>query len=236
MVGQVLPGVEVTAVYSPHRLVESLVDDPALVGTAINLTAVTDEWRELLRSIARAFPVLPTLVVLAPGAGSCPEGIQCVQDDVENDEFRRTFEKVFGAGQPRDRRTHHRFEWPLQVRFSDGDRTVHRISQISAGGAYLEPVSHPLDTGEVLEMEIHFQNFMMRARCEILDPRMSSSRRSAGFGVRFLELSADGAAFVDRIVNDALAAVLLDADARPSVPTIDEEEDILSIGGEFSLT
>ena len=236
IIGHGLSGVAVLAVYSQHSLIESLVDDPSLVGAVIQVMEMTTQWANFLTSISQSFPLLPVLIVHPPDADECPDGFMCMVDDASDETIRKTLDELVGGALQRDRRKHHRYEWPLGATLTGGDGTVHRISEISAGGAYLEPIGSVVGSGQTCDLEIHFQNFKMRAGCVILDPRHSSSRRSAGFGVRFVSLSEEAIEFVDRIVQDALVKILMDPSANPAIPSLEEEEDLLSIGDEFSLT
>jgi len=236
VVRSALTGVDVLAVYSQHSLIESLVDDPSLVGAVIDVVELTPQWTTFLESVSRSFPLLPILIVQPAGIDDCPDGFACMDDDASDEAMRETLDNLVGSALQRDRRKHHRYEWPLRATLPGGDGTVHRVSVISAGGAYLEPVGSLLDSGQVCDLEIYFQNFKMRARCAIMDPRHSSSRRSAGFGVRFVDLSDEAVEFINRIVQDALIKILIDPFTSPAVPSLDEEDDLLSIGDEFSLT
>ena len=236
VVRSALIGVDVLAVYSQHSLIESLVDDPSLVGAVIDVVEFTSQWTTFLESVSRSFPLLPILIVQPAGTDDCPDGFLCMDDDASDEATRETLGNLVGSALQRDRRKHHRYGWPLRATLPGGDGTVHRVSVISAGGAYLEPVGSLLDSGQMCDLEIYFQNFKMRARCAIMDPRHSSSRRSAGFGVRFVNLSDEAVEFIDRIVQDALIKILIDPSTSPAVPSLDEEEDLLSIGDEFSLT
>ena len=231
-----LTEVDVLAVYSQRRLIEALVDEPTLVGAVIHVAKMDAQWSTFLDSVSRTFALLPVLLVQPAGAGDCPDGFSCMRDDASEETIQVALDNLVGTGPHRDRRQHHRFEWPLRAILAGGDGITHRISEISAGGAFLEPVGSILGSGAQCGMEIHFQNFKMRAQCAILDPRHTSSRRSAGFGVRFVDLSAEATEFIDRIVQDALVAILVDPTTKPSVPTLDEDEDLLSIGDEFTLT
>ena len=231
-----LTDVDVRAVYSQRGLIDALVDEPTLVGAVIHVPRMEEQWSTFLVSVSKTFSRLPVLLVQPSEESEHPAGFPHIPDDVSDDGLRQALDQLLVSEPNRDRRHHHRFEWPLRAVLADGDGTSHRISEISAGGAYLEPVGSGVGSGQQCGMEIHFQNFKMRATCAVLDPRHTSSRRSAGFGVKFVDLSPEATEFIDRIVQDALVAILIDPDAQPSVPTIDEEEDVLSIGDEFSLT
>lgn len=227
--------VDVTTVHSQRRLIECLVDDPALVAAVVHITVVNPQWSQFLDSVTQSFPMLPVLLLRpAPGAG-CPDEYPCLDPDAPNANIGAAVAHLIGDRSRGERRQHHRFAWPLTATLVGGDGTLHRISEISAGGAYLEPAGSGFESGLSYLLEIHFQNFKMRAGCTILDPRHLSSQKSSGFGVRFSDLSADASAFIDRIVQDALVEVLLDPSATPEVPSLDDSDDLLSIGSEFSL-
>lgn len=234
LIRRAAPGLEFIEVHSQRRLVEALVGEHELTGAVIGIGEISERWEHLLDSISRSFPLLPVLIVQPPGKLNCPDEYGCVEVDADESELALALQAAFGGVQ-KERREHHRFEWPLQARIVNGDGTLHRIAEISAGGAFLEPVGSGVKSGDETELEILFQNFAMKTRCRILDPRHVSSHRSAGFGVRFPELSAEASRFIDRIVDDALVQLLLDPSMSPSVPSLDEDEDILEIGDEFTL-
>jgi hypothetical protein len=228
-----LPDLHIHAVYSRFALVEALVETEGLVGAVVDIEHPTPEWIQFLSSARESFPLLP-LIVTARGCEGL-ESIPCVDLEMDTPTLTRRIREHLSAPGQTDRRRHHRFSWPLRACL-EGAETVHRIAEISAGGAFLEPVAPVPGPGSRCTIEIEFQNFRLRTTCEILDPRHVSSRSTQGFGVRFVDLSGQGQAFIDRIVNDALAQLLLDPSARPTVPTIGETEDVLSSGDEFSLT
>jgi hypothetical protein len=213
--------------------VESLIDEPQLIGAITDIEEYTDEWEHFLRSARRSFPFLPLLVMI-PGGG-CLDDLVCHDRDADQQTTREYIASFFSRPRQPERRRHHRFGWPLQAELC-GEPTTHRIREISAGGAFLEPHASIPEPGTRCDIRIEFQNFAISTTCEILDPRHTSSRVHAGFGVRFPELSEEARQFVDRIVTDALASILLDPNAAPEVPSIDEEQDVLSVGDEFSLT
>lgn len=232
-VQRAVDGVTVTTVYDRHRLVEALVDDPHLIGAIVEIEAMTDEWDHFITSARRSFPVLPLLVLTRVNA--CHDEVACVDTNADEDVVRGRIGEFFAVPRQRQRRDHHRFDWPLRASLVGGDE-IHRIRELSAGGAFLEPATSIPAPGSTCEIRICFQNFTMTTECEILDQRHVSSRSAPGFGVRFTSLSPQASAFIDRIVCDALASMLLDPSARPEVPSIDEEEDVLAVGDEFSLT
>jgi len=226
--------IEIVTVYSQRRLIECLVDDPSLIAAVVHIASVDPQWTRFLDSISQSFPRLPVLLLRpSPGAG-CPDEYPCLNPDAPNANIGAAVQHLIGERGQSERRKHHRFAWPLTATLVGGDGVIHRISEISAGGAYLEPMATVFETGQAHQLEIHFQNFKMKASCVILDPRHTSSHKSSGFGVRFVDLSAEAASFIDRIVNDALVEVLLDPGAAPSIPSL-EDDDLLSIGSEFSL-
>ncbi|MFW5814890.1 MAG: PilZ domain-containing protein [Spirochaetota bacterium] len=228
-----LPEVAVTTVHDRHRLVEALVGDPHLIGAVVEIEAMNDEWDHFISSAKRSFPLLP-LLVLTP-VNACHDEVACVDTNAEAGVVSERIAEFFAVPRQRERRDHHRFDWPLRASLAGRDE-VHRIRELGAGGAFLEPATSIPPPGSTCEISICFQNFTMTATCEILDPRHVSSRSAPGFGVRFTSLSPRASAFIDRIVADALASMLLDPSARPEVPSIDEEEDVLAVGDEFSLT
>ncbi|MFW5789191.1 MAG: PilZ domain-containing protein [Spirochaetota bacterium] len=232
-VQRALPAVTVITVYDRQRLVEALVGNPHLIGAIIEIDAMTDQWDHFLSSARRSFPLLPMLVLTRVNA--CHDEVACVDTNATAEAVRTNIEEFFAVPRQRERREHHRFDWPLRASLVGNDE-VHRIRELSAGGAFLEPAAHIPPPGSACDIRIWFQNFTMTTRCEILDPRHVSSRAAPGFGVRFTSLSPEASEFIDRIVGDALASMLLDPSAHPEVPSIDEQEEVLAVGDEFSLT
>ncbi|MFW5688567.1 MAG: PilZ domain-containing protein [Spirochaetota bacterium] len=233
VVRSAIPETAITPVYSRVALVESLVGRPGLVGAAVEIDAIDEEWARFLESTRESFPLLP-LIVFVPGGG-CLDGIRCEERPDEAAEIGRRIVGFIEEPRQSDRRRYHRFDWPLTARI-DGSETVHRVREISAGGAFLEPHAPVPRTGAPCTITIGFQNFSLTTACELLDPRHVTSTARNGFGIRFTSLSERGRAFVDRVVADALMQVLLDPEADPGVPSIDDEEDVLTVGDEFSLS
>jgi len=229
----------VQTVFYQKDFIEALVDQPHLVGAAVLVTEIDEEWSALLDSVTRSFPLLPLLVAAANHVNAnLPEvsSITAVTIDAsDRSSVKQILERFLSEPGPRDRREHHRFDFPLQARLHSSDEPLHDIRQISAGGAFLVPGGNTPPTGTECEIEILFQNFAINTVCKILDPRDSSSNLGPGFGIRFTSLSPAAASFIDRMVQDALVAVLTDPDQEPAVPTLDEDADLLSIGDEFTL-
>jgi hypothetical protein len=79
-------------------------------------------------------------------------------------------------------------------------------------------------------LALSFQNWRLATACEVLDPRRASSRLPAGFAVRFLALPQASRQILERLVQDALLATLLQTEpGQDAAPSLGEEE--LSIGG-----
>lgn len=234
---QAVPAVEMTTVANRRSLVEALVGDPQLVGAIIELDELDASWRRFLESARRSFPLLPIVVIApaGPDAEAPPQGVETIDSAAGADSVAASVARRVSVPRRPERREHHRFDWPLRASLVGTDEE-HRIRELSAGGAFLVPATVIPPPGSTCDIRICFQNFTITTACEILDPRHTSSRHDSGFGVRFVSLSDEASAFIDRIVNDALAKLLLDPDSEPAVPSIDEEEEILAVGDEFALT
>ncbi|HKJ84839.1 MAG TPA: PilZ domain-containing protein [Spirochaetia bacterium] len=230
LVNEALPEVAVSTVYARRSLVEAIVANAQLIGAIVEPDA-DDDWPAFLASIRRSFPLIPLLVL----SDACSDGYACVDPNQPREPLVGAIADFYTTPRPAERRRHHRYEWPLRATIA-GSSTVHRIHEISAGGAFLEPASPIPEPRTECEIQVRFQNFTMTTMCEILDPRHVSSRAAPGFGVRFTALSGTAEEFIDSVVTDALARVLLDPTSVPEVPSIDEEEDILAVGDEFSLS
>lgn len=222
-------------------LVEALVENPRLIGAVIEIPESGSQpgddpdadWQRFLASVRRSFRLLPILV-LGLEEGTI-DGVSAARRPTTEEAAVARIAAFCAGPHNTDRREHHRFDWPLRARIPGSD-AVHRIREIGAGGAYLEPYAEISGPGSTIDITVEFQNFTLTTTCEILDPRHVQHSDRPGFGVRFVSLSEQGAAFIDRIVGDALARVLLDPDAEPEVPSIDEEEYVLTAGDEFSLS
>lgn len=229
----------VQTVFYRKDLVESLVDQPNLLGAGILLPQIDDEWETLLRSISHSFSRHPLLIMTPDGGAERVADLDSVRftsvDLSDPPGITSAITNLLAEPGKRDRREYHRFDFPLRGRLFAADEPVHDIRQISAGGAFLRPNGITPESGTECEIEIMFQNFSINTACRILDPRDASSALGAGFGIRFTSLSPAAASFIDRTVQDALVAVLTDPESDPAVPTLDEDADLLSIGDEFTL-
>jgi len=229
LVTEALPEVAVSTVYARRTLVEAILANAQLIGAVVEPDA-SDDWPAFLASIRRSFPLIPLLVL----SDACTDGYTCVDPELPREQLVRVMADFHSAPRPTERRRYHRYEWPLRATIA-GSSTVHRIHEISAGGAFLEPVSPIPEPRTECEIQIRFQNFTMTTNCEILDPRHVSSRAAPGFGVRFTALSGTAEEFIDSVVTDALARVLLDPTSVPEVPSIDEEEDRKVVDSPFAV-
>jgi hypothetical protein len=124
----------------------------------------------------------------------------------------------------------------LRAELREASGITYSIRELSAGGAFLQPVAEKPRSGESHDIDIHFQNFKIRTRCTVLDAREETDERSAGFGIQFDDLSDSAREFINRVVEDAIVQTLAHPGVEPAIPSIDEEEAVLAIGDEFSLS
>lgn len=232
---EALPNTEMVTCYSKRRLVEALIDEPELVGVVVDTRELDHDWLRFIDSAMSHFPLLPVLVAHAAEIDSCPEGYLCVNWDADDATLSAALVGAFGHVRSQNRREHHRFDWPLRAELSEVSGTTYSIRELSAGGAFLVPVTAKPESGETHDIDIYFQNFKIRTQCTVLDARDGTDTRSPGFGIQFEDLSEPTREFINRVVEDAIVQTLTDPAAEPAVPSIDEEEDVLAIGDEFSL-
>jgi hypothetical protein len=231
---QAAQGLQVVVVSSLRELAEAIIEQPSLMGVVVETARLDDEWQSFLTSVRQSFAVLPILLVVPDKPASCPPGVRCVTPASASDEIARALRDLADEEGARERRHHHRYQWPLAATIVGGDGTRHRISEVSAGGAFLEPVAPTVQSGETYELDIYFQNFKMRVTGYVRTARAAGSDGDDGFGLEFVDLSADAVAFLDRVVHDALVQTLLEPESEPDIPVISMEEDLLTIGDEFS--
>ncbi|MFP4377172.1 MAG: PilZ domain-containing protein [Spirochaetales bacterium] len=227
---------DLVTVHYTRDLVDAIVDEPRLVGVVMLMRVADESWQRLIVSVKKSFPLMPMLVGTRAPFAKPPGTIETFTFTDVNDKTSErvtTFAREHAAT---ERREHHRFDFPLRAKLDSADTPIHHIGQISAGGAFLIPNKTDLTPGTICEIELLFQNFSITTNCEILNPRHVDSRAGDGFGIRFTSLSPAATSFIDRIVHDALIETMMNPDARPPVPSLDEDEDLLSIGDEFSLS
>jgi len=232
-----IPGATVYPVSNRRALIDRLLDRTNPCGAIVQVDTLDEERRSFLQSAGRHFPMLPILVVAAgDGCENCPSTLSCIRLDADAETVQRRIAESmrgFGGG---ERRQSNRFEWPIRARLVDGDGTIHQVSEISAGGAFLEPHGPIGDRDTVRTIELYFQNFSITTTCTILDSRFVSSRKANGFRIRFESLSERAREFIDRVVNDAIVKLLLDPTSKPAMPTIEEDDLVLEASSEFALS
>ena len=233
-----LSGTSLQTVYYKRDFIEALVDQPGLIGAAVLMKESDEEWEALVESVSRSFPLLP--ILLLTQVESVPretDAATLVRSKISQSgvELELLLSRLTSGGGSHDRREYHRYDFPLRARLHADDEPVHQIRHLSAGGAFLNPVGPAPQSGTICEIELMFQNFSINTTCEVLDPRQASSNAEPGFGIRFTALSPAATSFINRTVQDALVQVLTNPDADPALPTLDEDEDLLSIGDEFTL-
>jgi hypothetical protein len=230
-----IPEYDVHTVHYTRDLVDAVVDDSRLIGVVLLMRVADHGWQRLITSIRNSFSLLPLLVGTRAPFADPPRHIETFEFDGDASHADERVAAFAQAHASSERREHHRFDFPLRAKLDNADSPVHRIGKISAGGAFLIPNKTDIVPGTTCEIEILFQNFSITTSCEILDPRRADSNQAEGFGIRFTSLSPEATSFIDRVVHDALVETMMNPDARPSVPSLDEDEDLLSIGDEFSL-
>lgn len=229
-----LGGYELIPIAGMTELVEAVVREPDLRGVLFQQEELSAEDRALLASLKKSFPILALAVVSGEAAAGLPEGAAAIKAGQETDSLAEAVSGFAASIRLSNRREHQRFDWPLQGALSTDEKQwrSYPIRSLSAGGAFLVCAADypPPDTEAGLR--ILFQEFQIRTRCRILDPRQASSNLPAGFGVRFTELSDQGRRLIDRIVHDALVEALLAPDSVPGPPSLDEDE---LVPGDFEL-
>jgi hypothetical protein len=229
-------GHEVLAVGSPLELARAVIQSGPVLAAVVCVDPLAEAQRRLLLSLKRSFPLLNLCLVTAADQGSARhEGWALVDSRQGAPALARQVRAFVATVSSTERRERPRFDWPLRGRLASPAQPADAhwqdldIWALSADGAFLEAPSAP-PGGLRATLVIRFQNSQLTVACEVLDPRRASSRLPAGFAVRFLELSEASRQVLERIVEDALLAALLQPEpARVDIPTLGEEE--LSIGG-----
>jgi len=229
-------GYDLVTVHYTRDLVDAIVDEPRLVGAIMLMRVAEESWKRLIVSVKKSFPLLPLLVGTRAPFSKPPATIETFTFTDSNAETSMRATAFASAHAATERREFHRFDFPLRAKLDATDAPIHRVGQISAGGALLVPNKTTLTPGTICEIELLFQNFSITTTCEVLNPRHVDSTAQDAFGIRFTSLSPAAISFIDRIVHDALIETMMNPDARPAVPSLDEDEDLLSIGDEFSLS
>lgn len=179
-----------------------------------------------LASLSRSFAVLPVCVLSAEPLPGLPAAY--VRLDPRTPEARLTAElkRFLAQAAQGERRALPRFDWPLRASLAlpGGGPLACNLRALSASGGFLECAGPYPDPGAAGRLQVLFQNFGFSTDCEVLDRRQASSNLPDGFAVRFVGLSAEAQAKLDRIVRDALVRSLLEPEAPPEVPSLGGEE------------
>lgn len=229
-----LGGYELLPIAGMTELVEAVVREPNLRGVLFQQEELGAEDRAFLASLKKSFPILALAVVTGKAAAGLPAGAAAIDAGREAESLIEAVSGFAASIRLSNRREHQRFDWPLQGALSAAGQQWQSfpIRSLSAGGAFLVcPAGCPAPDTEG-SLRILFQDFQIRTRCRVLDPRQASSNLPAGFGVRFTELSDRGRQLIDRIVHDALVEALLAPDSEPGPPSLDEDE---LVPGDFEL-
>lgn len=244
-VSYAFPGADVVVCDTQRELIDELVARPGLLGAVIDIARPDASWQRFLRSVGKSFPMLSVFLLVGDTEFALCAEMPCMQRTTSEAEITARLAVHFVEPKKRNRRRYHRFCWPLTASLqvpgtpcapeTDDGACGFPVVEISAGGALLQSGSVTLNSGQRGTITIGFQNIQMRAECEILDPRHSSSNSVGTFAVRFVGLSEEAQSFIDRVVSDALIAVLLDPSLAPDVPSIEEDDEILLVSDEFSL-
>jgi hypothetical protein len=227
-----LSGHELVLTAGRAELVEAVVRETDLLGLVFQKPELDAADRAFLASLKKCFPILALAVISGEAAAALPAGAAVIGQETES-----LAEAVGGFTASislSNRREHQRFDWPLQGALTADEATwrSYPIRSLSAGGAFLVCASDCPSPETEAELRILFQDFQIRTRCRVLDPRQASSHLPAGFGVRFTGLSTRGRQLIDRIIHDALVEVLLAPEREPGLPSLDDDE---LVPGDFEL-
>ena len=214
-------------VATKQALVNTLVKEVDLFCLLIQLDTFNEEWKTILVSIKRSFPMIEVGIIISNTKESIPEGYRLVDACLSEEDILKELRVYINSINLENHRKHHRFEWPLQgfLSFDKKNWEKYKVDSISAGGAYLESDFSP-QAGKTGLIRVEFQNFRLDSKCEILDRRQSSSNLPPGFGIRFIYLSDDAKKLIDEIVNDALILTPLNPETEAPVPSIGGEESL----------
>jgi hypothetical protein len=229
-----LGGHEVIPTAGRSELVEAVIGENDLRGVLFQKEELSAEDRHFLASLKKSFPILALAIVSGETPARLPAGAAAIDSGLGSGALAEAVSGFAASISSANRREHQRFDWPLQGALSTDQRSWQSfpIRSLSAGGAFLVcPADCPVP-GTEAGLRILFQDFQIRTRCRVLDPRQASSNLPAGFGVRFTELSTRAQELLDRIIHDALVEVLLAPEREPGLPSLDGEE---LVPGDFEL-
>lgn len=236
IVERAVPDAEVRRATNRRALVEALLDRSVPCGAIVQVENFGADQRAFFESTVRHFPMLPLVVVCPDSKRSfCSDALDCIDDSLPPQQIEQRISAAFQGKPDMDRRRNNRFEWPIRARFTDGDGTTHEVSEISAGGAFLEPHGPIGERDTERTIELIFQNFTITTTCRILDTRFVSSRKANGFRISFTSLSEHAREFIDRVIDDAIVMLLLDPTEKPQIPTIEEDDLVLEFSSEIAL-
>ncbi|MCD6122293.1 MAG: PilZ domain-containing protein [Spirochaetales bacterium] len=209
--------------YELARLIIEKEDIKLLI---IDMPVNTEEYLKFYSSLAKSFPLLKVIAISDNIIPGIPSAFTQIRNTEVSEKLLGFLNTVKTENPPSDRREYNRFDWPLKGKLSEAGRNWHtyNVRLISAGGAFLESNKPPPRAGKEYLIRIDFQDFRVLTNCEILSPRNASSNLPAGFGVKFTDLTAVSAEFMDRIIEDALIHALIEPDSEPAIPSIGEEE------------
>ncbi len=219
MTGATLIGAETS-----EELAKLAVENPELTCAVVHIPEANEFWAGFLRSMSSTLPVLKLLVVVEEGSlaeiGGDSEIIQGSASDPELPG--RLAEKIRSAG-AREKRAHHRFDWPLTGTLNvGGEPKAYNVREISASGAFLECGEGSPQAGTRGTLLVRFKDFSVLTDCTTLRMRGETDKLPAGFGVRFTDLTEWSRKVIDRIISDELVRQLLNPGHAPAAPTIEE--------------
>ena len=209
-----------------YELARLIIESEDIKLLIIDMPENTKESKIFYSSLSKSFPLLKVIIISDNLIADIPSTFTQIKRDKVNESIPNFLNPVKTENLPPDRREYNRFNWPLKGKLSKGGRNwqTYNVRQISAGGAFLESDEPPPHTGTEYLIRIDFQDFRVLTNCAILSPRNASSNLPAGFGIRFTDLTAASADFIDRIVEDALIHALIEPDAEPAIPSIGDDE------------
>ncbi|NOY07723.1 MAG: PilZ domain-containing protein [Spirochaetes bacterium] len=226
--GNLLGDIPLTVIKTSSRaeLARMIVETDDLRILIIDIKEKTGLHKPFFYSLAKSFPLLKVILITENIIDDCPSNCIQLHRGKIKDKLKPVIESTAPVNSGNERRKFNRFDWPLKGHLlqKGRQRRTCNVRSMSAGGAFLESIESPPQTGSRFLIRIDFQDFRVLTNCEIMDSRHASSNLPAGFGVRFTDLTQASAQVIDRIVEDALIHALLSPESKPEIPSIGEEE------------
>jgi hypothetical protein len=221
-----LQGARVLRSGSLAQLTRTLVSESDLRCLVFVAEPAEARQASFLTSVSRSFAVLSVCVLSPAPLPGLPDRYLILDLGTSEAELASSLKGFLAQCGRSERRALPRFDWPLRASLSLGgtDKGIYRLRALSGSGAFMGSSGVCPDPGTTGRLQVLFQNFTLSTDCQVLDRRQASSNLPFGFGVRFVGMSEEAKARLDRIVRDALVQSLLEPETPPEIPSLGGEE------------